>query len=272
MLNIALLAPTLNSVEHQLTESALQNLSHHLSQKINLKVFNLSGSGETGDNTTALLSMAKLFEQANEFDLIHNLAGAKPMVFSPFTYTPVLTTLFQPIDSQDLSVLKTYQSTGFYVGVKRGFSHPELHCFGSFDHDFTSEKIADTAKTYLDLYEKIVKQTQREDHRPWGFYEILSDSPTHKVKRITVFPDKRLSYQRHFKRAEHWYIVHGKATVTRDGEEIRLSAGQAIDLPLKAWHRIQNSGDENMVFIEVQTGDYFGEDDIERAQDDFGRV
>lgn len=112
----------------------------------------------------------------------------------------------------------------------------------------------------------------QKEHRPWGFYEILSDATDHKVKRITVYPGKRLSYQRHFYRSEHWFIVRGTAIVTLDGEDIDVSAGEAIDLPVKSWHRIRNRGNSNTVFIEIQTGNYFGEDDIERAEDDFGRV
>ena len=125
---------------------------------------------------------------------------------------------------------------------------------------------------YLRVYKEILKQTQREDHRPWGFYEILADKRDHKVKRITVYPGKRLSYQRHFRRSEHWYIVSGQAVVTQNGREMDLASGQAIDLPVGTWHRIRNLGKENLVFIEVQTGEYFGEDDIERLEDDYGRV
>lgn len=113
---------------------------------------------------------------------------------------------------------------------------------------------------------------QTIDHRPWGFYEILSDAPDCKVKRITVYPESRLSLQRHFRRSEHWFIVKGEAVVTRNDENIRLSSGGSIDLPVFAWHRIRNIGKENVVFIEVQTGDYFGEDDIERSEDDYGRA
>jgi len=125
---------------------------------------------------------------------------------------------------------------------------------------------------YVRVYERIIQQTKREDHRPWGFYEILSDSADHKVKRITVYPGQRLSYQRHFRRSEHWYVIRGKAVVTKNNEDIELISGQAIDLPVRTWHRIRNPGTEDMVFIEVQTGDYFGEDDIERSEDDYGRV
>ena len=111
-----------------------------------------------------------------------------------------------------------------------------------------------------------------EDHRPWGYYKVLADEPDHKVKCIVVYPGKRFSLQRHRHRDEHWYIVNGRAVVTRDAEELNLEKGQSVDIPRGALHRIMNPGDYNMAFIEVQTGDYFGEDDIERIEDDFGRM
>jgi mannose-6-phosphate isomerase len=111
-----------------------------------------------------------------------------------------------------------------------------------------------------------------EDHRPWGYYQVLSDEPGHKVKRIIVHPGKRLSLQRHRRRTEHWYILYGEAIVTRNDEQLHLRSGESIDIPQGAIHRVMNPGTENMAFIEVQTGDYFGEDDIERLEDDYGRA
>jgi mannose-6-phosphate isomerase len=115
--------------------------------------------------------------------------------------------------------------------------------------------------------------TEREySERPWGNYTVLDDdAPDHKVKRIVVHPGKRLSYQRHSKRAEHWFIVSGTATVTLDGAVSTVEAGQSIDIPLEGAHRIANEGDTDVVFIEVQRGTYFGEDDIVRLEDDYGR-
>jgi mannose-6-phosphate isomerase len=114
---------------------------------------------------------------------------------------------------------------------------------------------------------------QREhDERPWGSYTVLSDeAPDHKVKRLVVHPGRRLSYQRHGRRAEHWFIVAGTAEVTLDGVVTRLGPGQSIDIPLEGAHRIANSGDTDVVLIEVQHGTYFGEDDIVRIEDDYGR-
>jgi mannose-6-phosphate isomerase len=116
--------------------------------------------------------------------------------------------------------------------------------------------------------------SEREySERPWGNYTVLDDdAPDHKVKRLVVHPGKRLSYQRHSQRAEHWFIVAGTATVTLDGNVITVPAGQAIDIPLEGAHRVANEGDTDVVLIEVQHGTYFGEDDIVRLEDDYGRV
>jgi mannose-6-phosphate isomerase-like protein (cupin superfamily) len=110
------------------------------------------------------------------------------------------------------------------------------------------------------------------EDRPWGSYTVLDDQPHAKVKRIEVAPGMRLSYQRHAKRAEHWFVVAGRGTVTLNGTIRHLGAGDAVDIPTGAAHRVENAGDEPLVFVEVQTGTYFGEDDIERLEDDYGRT
>lgn len=110
------------------------------------------------------------------------------------------------------------------------------------------------------------------DRRPWGTYTVLEEAPTFKVKRIEVLPGKRLSYQKHAQRAEHWVVVQGIAKVTLDGNEITVNPGEAIDIPIGAAHRVENPGAEDLVFIEVQRGNYLGEDDIVRLQDDYGRT
>src|SRR5690554_576481 len=109
------------------------------------------------------------------------------------------------------------------------------------------------------------------DHRPWGSYYILEDADTHKVKRIEVKPKGRLSYQYHHKRSEVWTMIQGEARVTLDGKEIDLRPGEVIEIPRLAKHRIANIGAETLVFIEVQLGTYFGEDDIVRIADDYQR-
>ncbi len=114
-------------------------------------------------------------------------------------------------------------------------------------------------------------RTMSESTRPWGRYEVLQESDSHKVKCIWVSPGKRLSYQLHQRRAEHWFILSGSALVTLNGVEGRFSAGQTLDINIGDLHRIENVGSEDVIFIEIQTGTYFGEDDIERIEDDFGR-
>jgi len=110
------------------------------------------------------------------------------------------------------------------------------------------------------------------DRRPWGSFTVLDEGEYYKVKRIEVLPGKRLSYQRHIRRSEHWFVVHGTAKVTLNGTEFLVNAGGAVDIAAGVAHRVENSDSYPLVFIETQTGDYFGEDDIERIEDDFGRL
>jgi mannose-6-phosphate isomerase len=111
------------------------------------------------------------------------------------------------------------------------------------------------------------------DRRPWGSFTVLDERDDYKVKKIEVLPGKRLSYQRHSRRAEHWYVVRGTAKVTLNGVEILVKKGESIDIAVADAHRVSNpDAAESLVFIETQTGDYFGEDDIERLDDDFGRT
>lgn len=110
------------------------------------------------------------------------------------------------------------------------------------------------------------------DERPWGNFTVLDEGEGYKVKRIEVLPGKRLSYQKHSKRSEHWMVVQGSGKVTLDGKDILLRVGEVVDIPTGSAHRIENPGDVKMIFIEIQRGDYLGEDDIVRLQDDFGRT
>ena len=107
--------------------------------------------------------------------------------------------------------------------------------------------------------------------RPWGKYLVLLNGEDHKVKEITVHPGHRLSLQRHKRREEHWFIQRGTARVTINGVAHILSVGQYVDIPRECKHRIENIGSDDLVFIEIQTGEYFGEDDIERFEDDYAR-
>ena len=116
-----------------------------------------------------------------------------------------------------------------------------------------------------------VQSPEATDTRPWGYYIVLADMPDHKVKRIHVTPGKRLSLQRHQRRSEHWHVIAGHALVTRNDEQLSLQPGDSIDIPAGAVHRVENAGTDELSFIEIQRGEYFGEDDIERLEDDYGR-
>lgn len=100
------------------------------------------------------------------------------------------------------------------------------------------------------------------DLRRWGSFTVLDEGDNFKVKRIEVLPGKRLSYQKHSQRAEHWAVVQGTATVTLDDRDIIVPTGEALDVPVGSAHRVENPGNETLIFIEVQRGSYLGEDDI----------
>jgi len=110
-----------------------------------------------------------------------------------------------------------------------------------------------------------------KEERPWGWFEILCEEANLKVKRIIVKPGKRLSLQSHERRAENWVIVQGKGLFTLDNRTFDLEPQQSVFIPQKSKHRMENPGRDELVFIEVQTGTYLGEDDITRFQDDFDR-
>lgn len=110
------------------------------------------------------------------------------------------------------------------------------------------------------------------EERPWGRFEILYEEPNLKIKRIVVHKGKRLSLQSHEKRSENWVILQGKAVVTVGNGRAHLSPNQSIFIPAHERHRVESVGDEDLVFIEVQTGPYLGEDDIRRYEDDFNRL
>ena len=109
-------------------------------------------------------------------------------------------------------------------------------------------------------------------HRPWGKYTVLHDAPQFKVKRIEVSPGKKLSLQLHQKRSEHWVVVRGTAHVTVGERVVDLAPNESIYVPMQVQHRIENATDQTLTMVEVQCGDYLGEDDIVRLSDDFGRA
>tara|TARA_B100000609_G_C17210287_1_gene433398 strand:+ start:379 stop:1113 length:735 start_codon:yes stop_codon:yes gene_type:complete len=165
----------------------------------------------------------------------------------------------------------------------------DLLRIGSFDIRFLGDDYKDKPFTGDDLnipihylsrdhnwsttkFKTLISNSLKEvDERPWGKYEVLLDADNVKVKRITVNPGQRLSYQYHNKRKEQWTIVEGNLTIVLDDEKVFRNKGESITIPLGAKHRAWNETDEPVIFIEVQTGTYFGEDDIIRIEDDYAR-
>ncbi len=165
-------------------------------------------------------------------------------------------------------------STGFIVAdvdaavqaVDRIASLDRRACRNEVEQRFTCERMA---QKYLDVYQKILDD--RENYRPWGYYQDLLERDDHKIKEIIVKPGERLSLQKHRRRTEHWTVVSGEALVTVGKKETLLKPGQSVDVPKGAMHRIRNPGDKPLHLVEVQMGDYFGEDDIIRLEDDYDR-
>ena len=113
---------------------------------------------------------------------------------------------------------------------------------------------------------------EQKINKPWGYYHILDLQEGFQVKKIFVNPKAKLSLQSHKHRSEHWVVVKGKARVTKNNKIYHLKKNESMDIPKGAKHRIENTGNDKLIFIEVQTGTYFGEDDIIRIEDDYNRI
>lgn len=123
------------------------------------------------------------------------------------------------------------------------------------------------------LLEKYVKKVSyKSEDRPWGKFEIFIDDSNHKVKKLTVFPGGKLSLQSHKHRAEHWVVVKGVANIINGKKKIVLKENESTYISIGVKHQLSNSGKKNLEIVEVQTGDYLGEDDIIRYKDKYGRL
>jgi len=128
-----------------------------------------------------------------------------------------------------------------------------------------------------EIYGELVKRgderalVHRTVYRPWGSYTVLENGDRYRVKRLTLLPGRRLSLQRHYNRSEHWVVVRGTARIIMDGEERVLRPGESTFIPIGSVHRLENPGKIDLEVIEVQIGEYLGEDDIERLEDDYKR-
>lgn len=191
---------------------------------------------------------------ANGFDASGATAAIQVTSENNFVF-PTDQKTYAFVDCNDLVVVDTQDAT---LIVKRGSSEKV-------------KEVVDRLKSFPPVAARRATQHAFEI-RPWGKFEVLKDTPDFKSKVITVDPGAQISYQSHAKRAEHWTIIKGSGEVVLNNETIPVEAGSHIFIPLKAKHRIRNTGKVPLTFVEVQLGTYFGEDDIVRYEDSYGRV
>jgi len=134
----------------------------------------------------------------------------------------------------------------------------------------SSQKVKEVYKHFSNSLPEIC-ETHTSVYRPWGSYEVLGEGSGYKMKKIVVKPGKRLSLQKHFKRNEHWVVVEGEALVTIDDSEMQIKRNESIYIKKGQTHRLENTTNSDLIVIEVQTGEYLGEDDIVRISDDYDR-
>jgi mannose-1-phosphate guanylyltransferase len=135
----------------------------------------------------------------------------------------------------------------------------------------SSQKVKDVVAQLKRLKPELC-DVHRLAYRPWGSYEVLLDTPKYKIKRIIVAPGKKLSLQKHFHRSEHWVVVSGTAEVTNGDQIMTVRPNESTYIPMGVVHRLENKGKIDLVMIEVQVGEYTGEDDIVRLEDSYGRI
>lgn len=223
---------------------------------------------QAGISLQAHQAIAVFMGDSQGYDLIHVIGSVVPLFYCRFIDAPMLVTLHKEPTEMEQNIYTSAPQNCYFVGAPGEEPLPGINTLPRLD---ASPEY--TGGYYRNIYERIAHLHSRKDHRPWGFYEVISDEKDdHKIKRITLWPKKRLSLQLHKRRAEHWIIIAGQALVTLGDDTITLNPSESIDIPCGAAHRVENTGNELLVFIEVQQGDYFGEDDIIRLEDDFGRV
>ena len=138
--------------------------------------------------------------------------------------------------------------------------------------DKSQSQLVKTIISQLEARNRDERILHRKVHRPWGWYDSIDEGERFKVKRIQVKPGASLSLQRHQMRAEHWVVVKGIAEVTQGDQVMRLHENQSTYIEIGQVHRLSNPGTEILEIIEVQSGSYLGEDDIERLDDGYGRA
>ena len=135
------------------------------------------------------------------------------------------------------------------------------------NNDLMKEIVNEVAVNHSEIL-----KSHQSVHRPWGYYQIIQTGQNFQVKRLYVKAGAALSLQKHKHRAEHWVVVHGQATVTRNNETFLLQENESTYIPIGATHRLENKSDEPLEIVEIQCGKYLGEDDIIRFSDNYNRI
>ena len=237
---------TLKESHFELCESI--SIDHAVMEKFrHLKVVELQADWSDIGSWT---SLAKLFPP----DSNENRSNSEETLFFDSKETFVYSSAYRPVVSVGLKDV-------FVVDTSDAVLIANNNC-------------AETIKNVVaELENRSLSQAQhhRKVNRPWGTFDSIDSGERFKVKRISVKPGGRLSLQKHKKRAEHWVVIRGKAKVTRGNEVFELKENESTYIPIGVVHRLENPCDSELEIIEVQTGTYFGEDDIYRYEDEYGR-
>lgn len=212
-------------------------------------------------NAYALLHMV-IYDEAFGLGVAEALASGTPVIATNKGSMPEII-----IDGETGFLVNSIDEAA--AAVRKIDSISRKACRESAEARFSVDRMVDN---YIQVYKTILEKCNRESERPWGYYDVLLEKPEYKVKVLSVMPQGEISLQLHHHRKEHWYIVKGKGLVVKNGSELRVLSGDSVDIPVNEVHRIENIGNDNLIFIEVAQGDYLGEDDIVRLEDKYGRV
>ncbi len=174
------------------------------------------------------------------------------------------------IDDVSKCLIWNYNELAVISGIKNLIIINTPDCLLVMNRE-SSNNLKNNIDAIRKKYPKNVEQSLKE-HRPWGYFKIIKDSQDYKIKKIVVRPKERLSLQMHKYRSEHWIVLKGSATVINNNKEFILKCSESTFIPAHTRHRLINNEDDDLEIIEIQTGSYFGEDDIQRIDDEYDRI
>ncbi|MDC0985482.1 mannose-1-phosphate guanylyltransferase/mannose-6-phosphate isomerase [Gammaproteobacteria bacterium] len=174
------------------------------------------------------------------------------------------------LDDVSESLIWNYNGLAMVSGIKNLIIVNTPDCLLVMNRE-SSDNLKNNIEVIKKKFPSYIEQSNKV-HRPWGYYIVIKDSADYKVKKIAVRPKGKLSLQAHEHRSEHWIVVKGTATVINDNKEFNLKTGESTFIPVNTQHRLINNHDDILEIIEVQTGTYFGEDDIHRYDDAYDRI